>query len=265
MLRMLCMLMIAVAISAVFLIGFFHFSQRPAGLNLLILAGQSNVRGRGELAAIPPEVKKAFSQVWVYNDTWHRGRVAIDNPDGEKRPILVDKARIALAGPGISLGIEQLKKGPTGIVTCAKGSTSSAQWLPLGELFEACLSRVRSALAHGRLVGLVYYQGESNRKTNELTRSWSAHTQEILKSFRERLGLPDLKIVLVGLGEHGEIPLDQAENWKLIQHAQRTLRFPRLAYVSAEGLPLNKDGIHLTTGAQLKLGAMISRALNELQ
>jgi hypothetical protein len=46
----------------------------------------------------------------------------------------------------------------------------------------------------------------------------------------------------------------------LVSKAQRAMRVPNLRYVDAKGLPVANDYTHLTTQAQVRLGAMLTDA-----
>lgn len=245
----------------------------PENLALYVLAGQSNMSGRGDVGALPLEFQAASPLIWMYaNDgSWRAAREPVDDPAGQIDPVSRDDE--VGVGPGLSFArtIANANPGrPVGLIPCAKGATSLDDWLAEGgreTLSGSCAARVEEARAHGSLEGLLWYQGESDAHGPEAAARWPERFALWIERMRARLQAPDLPVVAVVLGaiSDGRRTDPRFAAWDAVKAAQRSTRIAGVAWVEAEDCPLDsQDGLHLSTEGQLCLGPLLARAMMDL-
>lgn len=210
---------------------------------LFLLAGQSNMAGRGGLHTLSPEARAPEPRVLALNRAgeW---QVASD-------PIHWDKPT-AGAGLGKPFGeaIVAAQPGVTvGLIPAACGGSSVAVWAP-GKFFDQtnskpyddALARVRAAMKVGTLKAILWHQGESD-STPENAPIYEKRLEELIRRFRTDLGMPELPFIIGQLGRfEGKTWDEPAEEVNRAQEAvARRLR--KVFFVSSEGLT-SADKLH---------------------
>jgi hypothetical protein len=147
-------------------------------LSLFILAGQSNMSGRGYL----PSEQSIHPRVFVFGNDyrWKIAREPIDAAHGQVD--LVSEDGDAGFSPGLTFATSLVKGDPDlaiGLIPCAKGSSSIGEWqrnVADTSLYGSCLKRVRAAMTMGKVIGLLFFQGEEDAidPTRAQNRSFSA-------------------------------------------------------------------------------------------
>ena len=132
---------------------------------IFVLAGQSNMAGRGaldEAAAVPPDPRGVVFSPVDDKEVWHPATDPL-HPD--------TNGRKAGVGPGMAFAHELLRLAPRiapsiGLVPCAYGGSELARWEEGGDLFAAAVARVRRCMAEGDatavIAGVLWHQGESD-------------------------------------------------------------------------------------------------------
>jgi len=132
---------------------------------IFVLAGQSNMAGRGaldEAAAVPPDPRVVVFSPVDDKEVWHPATDPL-HPD--------TNGRKAGVGPGMAFAHELLRLAPRiapsiGLVPCAYGGSELARWEEGGDLFAAAVARVRRCMAEGDatdvIAGVLWHQGESD-------------------------------------------------------------------------------------------------------
>lgn len=245
-------------------------ARRPAEIWLLM--GQSNMSGRGDLAALPAALAAADARIWVWgNDgVLALAREPLDSAIGQRDAVSADVQ--AGVGPGLAFARARLAGRPHRrliLVPCAKGGSAIAEWAPAEgheSLFGSCLARAQGPSRHGRLTGILWYQGETDARDPASAAAWSSSFDVFLGGFREALGLKVLPIIVVGLADPPVVGpyAGRYPGWPTIQAAQARLHEPGLAVVSAAGLPKNADDLHLSTTGQQTLGLRLAAAAETL-
>ena len=134
-------------------------------LSLFILAGQSNMSGRGEM---PVEPQRMNPRVFVFGNDyrWHYAKEPIDSPVNQVDLVSRDNnARYSLATSFANTLLEKDSTLIIGFIPCARGATSIEKWqrnLSENSLYGSCLKRARAASTMGKIVGLLFYQGEAD-------------------------------------------------------------------------------------------------------
>ena len=239
----------------------------PTSPDVYILAGQSNMSGRGLLEDLTAAERIADPAIRLYgNDgAWHAALDPLDSAADQVDAISADAQ--AAVGPGLFFAREmrRLNGRPVVMVSCARGGTSIGRWKPGGgrdTLYGSCLARAREVGGH--LAGLLWYQGESDAEKAESSASaWRGSFRALVAAFREDLASPSLPVVFVRIADRPERNNGAAKypNWQTIQDQQAQTTMKCATSVSASGLGRREDELHLTTAAQRELGPRLAAAM----
>lgn len=170
-------------------------------VHIVLLAGQSNMAGRGiieaeDLVVDPRILRLGEDLIW---------KEASD-------PLHFDKPKVAGVGPGLAFARELLQALPedhvVALVPTAFGGTSIRLWAREYEgdqtfhggysLYANALLRTRAALKHGNLRAVLWNQGESDTALDEET--YRNHVHRLIANLRADLGEPALPFVAATLG-----------------------------------------------------------------
>jgi hypothetical protein len=233
-----------------------------AAFHIFLLAGQSNMAGRGEVA---PEDTVPIPHVLALgkDGAWH---AAID-------PIHWDKP-IAGVGPARSFAVAYLADHPgvtIGLVPAACGGSPIATWKP-GAYFDAtnshpyddAIARARIALERGTLKGILWHQGEADGHPGR-SEVYAGALTELIALFRSELGTRDVPFVIGQVGRFEAAPW--GEHTKQVDAAHRTVAVsvPRAAFVSSEGLTSKPDNIHFNSASLREFGHRYYAAFRKLE
>jgi sialate O-acetylesterase len=166
-------------------------------------------------------------------------------------------------GPGLAFGIAlaEATGDQIGLIPCAKGGTSLAQWSDRGPgtLYDRLLSTCH--LAGNVLAGVLWYQGESDSRSRDSAASYGIRLENWIAGLRSDLQRPDLPVLLVQLGRYA-LPVSEEEEcgWNIVRETLRVLptRVPHTAVTSAIDLGL-ADIIHLDTPSLVRVGQRLAR------
>jgi sialate O-acetylesterase len=248
--------------------------------DLWVLAGQSNMEGVGDLVntPLPSEMVHNFdmSDHWmIAEDPLHNIPGALDRVHWRKRTPQSEPERLQGedlrkfiagrkkgAGLGVPFAIEMVKRTgvPVGLLSCAHGGTSMAQWDPAlkdkggDSLYGSMMRRVRAA--GGKVTGVLWYQGESDANAKAAP-IFQQKFEQLVKSIRDDLGSPGLPFYYVQIGRH--VSAAPFVEWNMVQEMQREAEktIPRSGMVAAIDMSLD-DGIHVSTPDQARLGRRLA-------
>jgi hypothetical protein len=237
--------------------------SNPAQFELFLLVGQSNMAGR---APVQPEDKVANPRVLVmdHEDKWVT----------EGEPIHFDKPKVAGVGPGYTFGKLLADKEPgitIGLIPCAYGGTSLAQWDPKStdkrlyppySLYENAIRRMRIAMKAGTLTGILWHQGEND--WGEDAGTYAARLAPLVASFRADLNASDVPFIAGEIGYFGYGPHPGA---KTINDQIDTLPagIPFCAIASARDLVDKGDHLHFDNASQKEMGKRYFDAFEQLR
>ncbi|CAI9753483.1 unnamed protein product [Fraxinus pennsylvanica] len=226
--------------------------------NIFLLAGQSNMSGRGGVingnwtGYIPPECRSQPSILRLSAGlTWEEACEPLHRD--------IDNKTCGV-GPGMSFANYVLEKdsniGVIGLVPCAVGGTYISEWSRGSGLYDKLLKRSKAALEDGgEIRALLWYQGESDTKKEEDAELYKKRIEEFFVAVRTDLSLPNLPIIQVALASRTGTYFD------IVRNAQLAIKLPNVTTVDAKGLQLlNDDPIHLSTPGQVSLGKMMGDA-----
>ncbi|XP_015691349.2 probable carbohydrate esterase At4g34215 [Oryza brachyantha] len=232
------------------------YSHRPK--LLFLLAGQSNMAGRGDLLHPLPApylphprlLRLSASRRWVAAAPPLHADIDTHKTCGLGPAMPFAHRLLAAAdGEGVVLGL----------VPCAVGGTRIWMWARGQPLYEAAVARTRAAVADGggTLAAVLWFQGESDTIELDDAQSYGGKMERLVADLRADLELPNLLVIQVGLAS------GEGNYTDIVREAQKNINLPNVLLVDAMGLPLRDDQLHLSTEAQLRLGSMLAEAYLE--
>ncbi|HEY5551357.1 MAG TPA: sialate O-acetylesterase [Opitutaceae bacterium] len=240
----------------------FTVPSDKAAFHIFLLAGQSNMAGRGDVgpqdtAPIPRVLALGKDAEW---------RAAVD-------PIHLDKP-VAGVGLARSFAVAYLDDHPgvtVGFVPAACGGSPIAMWTP-GAYFEQtdshpyddAIARTRVALERGTLKGILWHQGESDCHPG-LSEVYADALADLIARFRSEFDAGDVPFVVGQLGRFEGAPW--GEHTKEVDAAHRAIAAstPRAAFVSSEGLTSKPDNIHFNSASLHEFGLCYYTAFRKLE
>ena len=231
-----------------------------------VLAGQSNMEGYGII--VPEENANPFVRVFYMSDRWKDAceplHTIYDACDQVHKDLLgINPPRrnpMKGAGLGIHFGKCMYKETsvPQGLIPCAHGGTSMAQWSPRkknlkgSSLYGAMLRRIWAN--GGQIAGILWYQGCSEA-TREYRDTYTKTMINFIGSVRKDVNAPSLPFIMAQIARtNGLCELD-AVSWNSIQDQQLDLMFKvnKLVVIPTVDLTLD-DQIHLDHSSCKRLG-----------
>jgi len=254
--------------------------------DIWVLAGQSNMQGYGLLTGeqhLDPRI-----MVFGLNNTWmpatppthrvytaaapvYKATILVKNPTitEEAWKVMEEGERKTPAnttGPDRSFAeaIVQATGHRVGLLPCALGSTSMADWDPAKldqgdrSLYGTMIERIRRV--GGRVKGVLWYQGESDAGDASTLTAFSPAFLNLVDSLRRDTGIADLPFLYVQISRVCVENQDSGPSWEAIREQQRTLAGARknLWMVPAIDLPLD-DVIHIGAPGQARLGRRLAQ------
>lgn len=245
-------------------------SELQGKLSLFILAGQSNMSGRGDL----PKSQTVNPRIFVFGNDYHWKFAVepIDDATGQVDNISEDPG--AGFSPSLSFATSLLDRKPDmaiGLIPCALGNSSMSEWqrnLSDSSLYGSCLKRARAASPMGEIVGILFFQGESDAldpKTEPQVvlypDTWSDKFSALVTNWRNDLKSPELPVVFAQIGTNSAPEL--FTNWNIVKGQQHLVKLPFSAMITTDDLPL-KDVVHFTTQSYQTIGKRFAQAFEDL-
>ncbi|KAK1422203.1 hypothetical protein QVD17_25162 [Tagetes erecta] len=237
------------------------YASTPKEKSIIILAGQSNMSGRGGVhnttwdGFVPFQSQPNPSILRLAaNLTWVQARDPLHKD--------IDIHATCGLGPGMTFANRVLHKdpglAPLGLVPCAVGGpmgTKISEWGKHMFLYKQLVNRAKAAREAGGLIrGVLWFQGESDTVNEVDARKYKRRLMNLFGNLRVDLGSPSLPIVVVA------ITSGQGPYVETVRKAQLGIKLHNVSYVDAKGLPLLQDKLHLSTPAQVRLGKMLADA-----
>ncbi|MFN3192960.1 MAG: sialate O-acetylesterase [Aureliella sp.] len=221
-------------------------------LHLFVLAGQSNMAGRGK---VEPQDQEEDSRILVF-DKSNKWKIAVD-------PLHFDKPRIVGVGLARSFARDYLKSHPgvrVGLIPCAVGGSPVRTWEP-GALhestgahpFDDCVSRVGIASQAGSLKGILWHQGEGDSNEKNAPQ-YEAKLARLFDVLRSRFEMPNLPIVVGQMGVFRARPWGPHRTEVDRVHKRLSKLIHRCEFVSSIGLTHKGDEVHFDSASYRELG-----------
>jgi hypothetical protein len=229
----------------------------PKPVHLFLLAGQSNMAGRG---AVTPDRQQPIPGVYALQQdgSW---APALD-------PIHWDK-QVAGVGLARSFAREYLARNPgveIGFIPAACGGSPLEVWVP-GAYFEPtqshpyddAITRVEAVRHRGELHGILWHQGEADSHPGRSDR-YEQRLRELVQRFRDDLGESELPIVFGQLGEFPGKPWTPDRYKVDAMHRRLAYEDNWIAFASAKGLTSKSDLVHFDAAGLDELGRRYAEA-----
>jgi hypothetical protein len=248
-----------------------NITRLPEGathLDLWLLCGQSNMKGRGFMRE-EPKSDPRIVMMHKMDDQWYLARHPLHLTGDAKTFQGHDNAGV---GPGLAFAeamAEQDKTVAISLVPCAVGGSSIKLWQKGAKLCEEAICRAKLALqttapVKARLRGVIWLQGEANANAQELPLH-AERLRAMIEALRTDLALPDLPFIACTIGEMKPEPL--LTNLKAMNEIQLALpkSVPHTACVDARDLKTHiGDSVHFDTAAQNEIGKRFAARLFEM-
>ena len=228
---------------------------------VFLLAGQSNMAGRGEVTEA---------------DRIPDPRILMLTQDGSWQPatdpVHYDKSR---AGTGLarsfaSVLTEQNKDITIGLVPAACGGSPISTWVPGGyheqtdsNPYDDAINRTRRALQDGHLAGILWHQGESDGRPQRAA-LYRQNLLALIERFRKDLDAPNVPFIIGQLGQFEGKPWTEARHQ--VDQAQKEVaaQTAHSAFVSSDGLTAKADNTHFNRESLQEFGRRYADAWLEV-
>ena len=229
-------------------------------MQLFLLAGQSNMAGRGSVSEIdrtPHPRVFALSE----NDEWVIA----------SEPLHFDKPQIAGVGPGLAFAKEIAEQNPgirIGLVPAAVGGSSIQAWMPGGYHpqtgtypWDDALRRLGIAMQSGELKAILWHQGESGSGPGS-ARLYETRLHDLIRQFRDAAGDDRLPVIVGQLGQFKKWSRER----QLVNAAHENVpkQFENTRFVSSDGLKHMGDATHFDASSARELGRRYANAYADI-
>ncbi|MBN2128998.1 MAG: sialate O-acetylesterase [Sedimentisphaerales bacterium] len=227
-------------------------------LHLYLLAGQSNMAGRGVVAE---QDKTIHPRVFTLDreNRWVPAR----------EPLHFDKPAYVGVGPGLAFGKALAEADPNttiGLIPCAAGGSPITAWKQEGyhaqtksHPYDDAVKRCRIARRRGVLKGVLWHQGESDSNPQDGP-LYAQRLTDLIANLRRDLQSPDLLFVA---GTPADAFIARKPETALVTDAIKTVAKAdeNVFWVSARGLKCKSDQVHFNAEAARELGRRYAEAV----
>ena len=244
------------------------FPASTKRLEIFLLMGQSNMKGRGVMPAEPlrdPRIVMMHRRTDGFFLARHPLHLTGDPKD-------FSRADNAGVGPGLAFARAIAEARPESrilLIPCAVGGTAVAKWRKGQRLYEETIRRARLALdkapaGRARIVGALWLQGEADSASPERVAAYAGLLDRMIADLRKDLELPGLPFIACTIGEMTE---RNAAARKEINRLllDLTNRVSRTACIdSREFANSIGDGVHFDTATQNRHGRLYAGSFLKL-
>lgn len=225
-------------------------------MHSFLLIGQSNMAGRGFLTET---VEIDTTGIYILRNGRWQGFFRPINPDR-------NKSGANLAERFAELYVQKHNEA-VGLICCADGGTTLAQWMPGELLYDNAVFHAKLAMRTSSLAGILWHQGESD--CAKAGPHYKDNLLKMLTQLRDDLGLPNVPILLGGLGDFlANCPRPDWDfgNSPLINAATEAVAkaLPNAGFVPATGLTSNPDNLHFNAASLYEFGQRYFDAFEKL-
>ena len=216
-----------------------------------LLIGQSNMCGRGFVGDVP-EIRNMRCFV-LRNGHWS----VMTEPIHVDAPVFGDlygdlRSGVCLAA-SFADAFQRHFGGDVGLIPCAVGGSSITLWQPGETAYDNAVFQTRLAMRSSEFAGILFHQGCQDTGDAESARGHKDLARIALTAMRQELGAEQEPLLIGGLGSFrgGLLPVLEPVETGLRKLADE---LPKTAFVSAEGLTRNPDGVHLDSRSLREFG-----------
>lgn len=255
----------------------FHSISMADEYDVYLLAGQSNMDGRGLVSDLSEDQKKPVDRTIIFyrsvprtSDGWQTLVPGFSVP-----PKYKGELPSPTFGPEIGFARSMLKKNAPrklALIKGSKGGTSlRVDWKPgvkgdkdsQGPRYRDFIETIQMATKQLRergdqftFRGLLWHQGESDSKAS--TATYRRRLKEFIVRIREDVGVADLPIVVGEVFDNGKRDSVRAAIQRVAAES------PTVGLVSSEGTTTSDPGTHFDAKSQLLLGDRYADAMSKL-
>ena len=212
--------------------------------------------GRGVIGSVPPiENRRIFV---LRNARWQPMFVPV-NPD---RPF----SGINLA-ESFADAYSREHDADVGLIPCADGGTTLAQWAPGSLLYDHAVAIARLAMRTSVLRGILWHQGESDCSAQS-SADYGERLTDMLRCLRRDLGAENTPILIGALGDYlKDFDEDTRRYYPVINEALRAVAEsePVCAFIPAQGLGAKPDNLHFDAPALRTFGLRYYEAYRPIE
>jgi hypothetical protein len=228
---------------------------------VFILAGQSNMAGRGKVEPI---------------DTIPNPRILSINKNGSlivaKEPLHFYETSMTGLDCGLSFGKELLKHVPDNIslliIPTAVGGSSISQWINDKSFRNVTLlsnfkDKVEIGKKYGKIKGVLWHQGENDATSKETIEIYDEQLRELFALFRNETDNQALPILLGELGTYSKTD----ESWREINSKiEEFIKTDSNVYlIRTSDLKHKGDNVHFNSEGQREIGKRFAEKFNETE
>lgn len=233
---------------------------------IFAVAGESNPSGRGNLGQLPDFAYDYKVKNYRNSGSWADAVEPIDSNSGQVDSVSSDSN--AAASPALAFGNKLASLRPyneIGLVPCAKGSTTMANWTKSGlsrsTLYGSMVARLNEAKAAGQLKGVFWWLGWNDSSNSSAASNMATNLLAMFTSLRTDVSEPDLKFVIIGLQDGHTATYRDTINSQLASLDGELSG--SIAFVSAAGVPvISGDTVHVATAGLVTLGEAAATAMH---
>lgn len=215
--------------------------------HLIIMAGQSNMMGRGKTAQLPAAYHTTPTNISFF----YQGRPHRLAEFGYFGPEVTFAHAVAHAFPHDHIIL--VKQAATG--------SSIRQWQPNSSLYRGLLRQIGFATEQHPIVAdaIIWMQGESDaRSQSDIASQYGAQLGQLVRSLRRDIGAPR-SLLLVG-EINPEHPAFHMTERVRQQQALAQQQLSNTLLITTQGLGKMADGIHYNAAGQMELGLRFAHA-----
>ena len=231
-------------------------------LDVFLLMGQSNMKGRGVMPIEPLRDPRVI-MMHRRNDQYYLARHPLHLVGN---PIDFSGADNAGVGPGLAFAETLVDVRPNTrvlLIPCAVGGTSIVKWKKGQRLYDETIRRAKLALEQGpkdktRIAGALWLQGEADSATPERIANYSSRLNELIDNLRADIGDPGLPFIACTIGEMRS----DVQARKQINHILLDLPNQRPDTACVDGRSFAKsigDNVHFDTPTQREHGRRFAK------
>ncbi len=228
---------------------------------VFILAGQSNMAGRGKVEPI---------------DTIPDYRIFTINKKEElilaKEPLHFYEPTMTGLDCGLSFGKELIKYKPDRIsvliIPTAVGGSSISQWINDSTFRNVTLmtnfkEKIKVGQKYGTIKGVLWLQGENDAITQATIKIYNNQLQKLFTRFREEINNSELPILIGQLGSFSKTD----DKWQAINHKieEYIKTDPNSYLIKTNDLKDKGDRVHFNSESQREIGKRFAERFIKIQ
>ncbi len=229
-------------------------------MHIFLLAGQSNMAGRGELTETD---RTPHPRVFALNknDEWV---IATE-------PIHFDKPKVRGTGPGLAFAKAIAERNPDiriGLVPTAVGGSDIQTWTPGGYHektglypWDDAVHRLGVAMQTGELKAILWHQGEADSRP-ESASLYEARLHDLIRRFREIAGDDHMPFIIGQLPQFKE--WSEGRQFVNAAHENVPAHFEHTRFVISDGLNHIGDKRHFDAPSARELGRRYADAYADI-